>query len=122
MRIYGPLLRVPFHAIYDPWSGELDAYRFDSDHGQYEPLVKDERGYVRCEPLDLWLGVVPEYLAQYRARAPWLRWIDNGGQRLALPSERAARESERAARESERANAAEAELAALRAKIERKDA
>ncbi len=132
MRIYGALLRVPFYAIFDPFSGVLDAFRFDADHNRYTPIAKDARGYVRCEPLDLWMGVVPAYLAHYRVEAPWLRWIDGAGEPLPLSSERAAREAERAAREAERAareaeraareaeraDAAESELARLRAELE----
>jgi Uma2 family endonuclease len=91
MRIYGPLLRVPFYAIFDPFTGQLDAYRYDADHARYEPIAKDERGYVRCEPMDVWLGVIDEYCAIYRSQGPWLRWIDNNGERLALPSEDATR-------------------------------
>jgi Uma2 family endonuclease len=133
MRIYGTLLRVPFYAIFDPFSGQLDGFRYDADHGRYEPIAKDERGYVRCEPLNLWLGVVPQYLEAYRVEAPWLRWIDPKGDPLPEPSERAAKETERAAKEAgraakeaeraakeaERANAAESEVVRLRAEIER---
>lgn len=119
MRIYGTLLRVPFYAIFDPFSGQLDAFHYDADHRRYEPIAKDERGYVRCEPLNLWLGVVEEYLEGYRLRAPWLRWIDKDGRPLPDPTERAAKETERAAKEAERAAAAESEVARLRAEFER---
>jgi len=126
MRIYGNLLRVPFYAIFDPFSARLDGFRLNATNGEYEPIPKDERGYVRCEALQLWLGVVPGYLESYRVEAPWLRWIDNDGrvlrdptERAAEEAERAAREAERAAREAERANAAEAENARLRAELER---
>ena len=102
MRIYGSLLRVPFYAIYDPFSAQLDAYRYNSDHGRYELVDKDHRGYVRCEALGLWLGVVPEYLAHYRAEAPWLRWIDNEGSKLPLSSERVAEERQRVAEAQQR--------------------
>ena len=91
MRIYGPLLRVPFYAIFEPFSGQLEAYRYDADHARYEPIARDERGYVRCEPMDLWLGVLHEDSALYRNHGPWLRWFDNNGERLPLPSEDAER-------------------------------
>ena len=112
LRIYGPLLRVPFYAIYDPFSAQLDGYRFDGGHGRYVALEKDARGFVHCEPLDLWLGTVPGVLEISQIDAPWLRWIDGAGRVLPHPSERARAEAERA-------SAAEAEVAKLRAEIER---
>jgi hypothetical protein len=119
MRIYGRLLRVPSYVIYDPYSARLDAYRFDLDHDHYEPVEPDARGYVRCEPLGLYLGVAPGYLHQYREEAPWLRWFGDGGKMLHLASELLDAEAERAAREAERASAAELENARLREELER---
>ena len=126
MRIYGRLLRVPSYVIYDPYTARLDAYRFDLDHDRYEPVAPDSRGRVRCEPLGLYLGVVPGFHRNYRADAPWLRWIGEDGAVLPHPTEvadtvaeRAAREGERAAREGERADAAEQENARLREELER---
>jgi Uma2 family endonuclease len=119
MRIYGRLLRVPSYVIYDPYSARLDAYRFDLDHDRYEPVVPDARGYVRCEPLGLYLGVVPGFHRNYREDAPWLRWFDDEGRMFLHPSEVADLTRESAAREADRANAAELEVARLRDELER---
>src|SRR5262249_38075186 len=99
---------------------------YDLEHDRYEPVAPDARGYVRCEPLGLYLGVFPGYLHAYREEAPWLRWVDDAGTMLPhwsevrdREAERAAREAERAAREAGRASAGEAENARLREELER---
>jgi Uma2 family endonuclease len=91
-------LRVPCYVIYDPFSAQLDVYRLDGSGRRYEAVSKDERGFARCEPLDLFLGVVHGTYA--RVTAPWLRWIGRDGAPLPDAGERA-----------------EAELAALRAQL-----
>lgn len=123
---YAQLLRVPVYVIYDPFSAKLDAFRLDVAHRRYDPIEPDARGFIWCEPLELWLGVVP---GVYRdIDAPWLRWIDPTGhvlpeahERLGVEAERAAREAERAAKEAERADRAESELAQLREELRRRD-
>ena len=124
MRIYGSLLKVPFYALYDPFSAELDAYHLDSDSKTYERLDKDPRGYVRCEPLKLWLGVVPGVVPRFHFETPWLRWIDDDGRVLPDPSERAEHEAKRAEHEAKRAEheAERAEHEAERAEHEAKRA
>ena len=97
-------LRVPSYVIYDPFSARLDAYRLDASGRRYEAVPKDERGFVRCEPLALFLGVIPG--AYGRVEAPWLRFIDEEGHVLLDASERADR--------------AEAELAALRKAVDQR--
>jgi Uma2 family endonuclease len=112
-------LRVPCYVIFDPFSTQLDVYRLDASGRRYEATPKDGRGYARCEPLELFVGVVPGMYG--RLEAPWLRWIDREGhplvERAEREADRAERAEQRAEREAERANQAEAELAALRAQL-----
>ncbi len=128
--IYARVLRVPFYAIHDPFSGRFDAFRLDALHRDYVPLEPllgsgvlepDERGRVLCEPLGVVRG------ARYGIEAPWLRWMYPDGTLVSEPAERAEREAERAEREAERAereaeraDRAEAELARLRAELAKK--
>lgn len=119
--IYARLLRTAFYAIYDPFSGALEAFELDGPHRRYVPIAPGDDGRVRCEPLGLTLGVVPG--TQSGMEAPWLRWFDAAGLVLPLPEERAAAleshasalESHAAALES-RATAAESHAAALQSR------
>lgn len=111
MDIYARLLRTAFYAIYDPFSGALEAFELDGAHRRYVPIPAGADGRVRCEPLGLSLGVVPGDL--FRSEAPWLRWIDADGKPLPIGEERAAVAEQRAA-------LAEAEVARLREEIGRK--
>lgn len=121
--LYARVLRVPFYAIFDPFSGRLDAFRLVER--EYRPIEPDARGFLRCEPLGLWLGVREG--TRQGIHAPWLRWIDDAGQVLPEPAEsaaverhRAEVEAERARKEAERADRAEAELARLREELARR--
>jgi len=114
--VYARMLHVPIYVIYDPFSARLDVYRLSGT--QYEPIAPDAQGRVFCEPLRLYLGIVP---GTYRdIEAPWLRWIDRDGIPLPLPTERLAHITERAAREAERADRAEMEVARLREELRRR--
>jgi Uma2 family endonuclease len=111
MDIYARLLRTAFYALYDPFSGALEAFELDGAHRRYVPIAAGTDGRVRCEPLGLSLGVVPGTL--FRCEAPWLRWFDDAGNVLPASEERVAVAERRAA-------AAEAELARLREELGRK--
>lgn len=118
MHVYARMLHVPIYVIYDPFSERLDAYRLDPAHRRYELIQRDERGLVRCEPLDLWLGVVPG--VYHDIEAPWLRWVDNKGVPVPLEGERADAEAVRADAEAARARALEEEVARLRDEVKRR--
>jgi hypothetical protein len=86
--------------------------------GAYAPIERDPAGFLESQELGLRLRVEGEHLRFYR--------LDTGEQ-LLTPAERAAAEAERAAAEAERADreaearqAAEAELARLRAELSRR--
>lgn len=105
MNVYARVLRVPIYAIYDPFSARLDVYALDVAKRQYVQLPPNERGWVWCAPVDMYLGVVE---GTWRGiYAPWLRWIDRDGRPL---------EHER-----ERADRAEAEVSRLRVELAGRD-
>ncbi len=116
--IYERLLRVPVYVIYDPFSARLDAFRLDLARRRYEPIEPDAHGRVYCEPLGLYLGVVPG--RWHDIDAPWLRWIDRDGAVLPASDERAEAEARRADEQAARADRAEAELARLREELRRR--
>lgn len=111
MRLYAKVLRVPAYFLYDPLTQVFEGYRLDPQRLEYERIEPDSRGYVRCEPLGLWLGVVPGTFLSLEM--PWLRWIDDDGVVFeaadevgarkveALDRELAARDRELAARDQE---------------------
>jgi Uma2 family endonuclease len=129
-RLYAQVLRVPCYVIYDPFSAQLDVYRLRGR--EYERVEPDARGLVPCEPLGLFVGVVPGVRGDIDA--PWLRWFDGEGNMIpeqreltaretehaAREAQRADREAQRADREAERARAAEAETARLREELARR--
>jgi Uma2 family endonuclease len=118
MDIYARLPRTAFYAIYDPFSGALEAFELDGAHRRYVPIAAGSDGRVRCEPLGLSLGVVPGTL--FRAEAPWLRWFDADGCVLPVAEERVAVAEQRVAVAEQRAGAAEAEIARLRLELGRR--
>ena len=111
-RIYEKNFRSRNYFIYDPFTGRLDGWELDKNK-RYEKLAPNERGWLWCAELDLWIGTWKgEYL---RTQTTWLRFYDRDGQ-VVLTSEEAS--FRRAEDEKRRADKAEAELARLRAKFE----
>jgi Uma2 family endonuclease len=125
MEIYARVLHVACYVIFDPFTAQLDVFRLDASKRAYVRVEPDARGHYACEPLQLSLGVVQGVIDG--VDAPWLRLIDDHGEVLPEPAERATRESERATREAERATReaqraaqAEAEVARLRDELARR--
>ncbi len=79
--------------------------------GKYMSIEGDASGRLVCEQLQMQLVAQDDQLQFYL--------LDNG-ERLLTPSERAESEAQRARQESERADAAEVELARLRAELARR--
>jgi Uma2 family endonuclease len=108
MRVYGRLLKVGEYFLFDPWSGVLEGYELDGVRGTYQRKKPDEHGRLRCDQMGLLLGKARGKL--FNVEIDWLRWMTPDGTPLPLAREVAGAEAERADR-------AEAELAALRAKL-----
>ncbi|MDC0685885.1 Uma2 family endonuclease [Sorangium atrum] len=114
MRIYAKLLHVPEYYLFDPFSGELEAYALDRATRSYLPMPPEANGEVVSACLGLRLGVRH---GTYRGLAvDWLRWIDTHGRVLPTGEEqaRAAEEQARAAEEQARAAGDETKRLAAR--------
>jgi Uma2 family endonuclease len=111
-RIYQNQLKVSEYYWFDPFHPD-DWAGFELRHGVYEPMQPNEQGWLISQRLGLaltrWQGVYED------AEATWLRWTMLKGEMLPTPQEALEIERRRAELESQRANAAEAEIARLRA-------
>lgn len=108
-RKYESEVRVPYCLIYYPDREDFQAFRLEGD--QYERLPPNARG--RFE--------VPELELEAAVQDSWVRFWHRG-ELLPLPAEmerRVEQERQRADRERQRAEQAEAEVARLRALLER---
>lgn len=113
--VYAQALRVPYYFIFDPESGQLDGFDLPPASPGYVALRPDALGRLRCDCLDLRLGVsdVP-----HRGQpGPWLRWFTPAGDLVPTYDELAAREAARADEATARAaqETARADEAATRA-------
>ncbi len=113
--LYEQTFRTPEYFLYDPAKKRLGGWRIRE--GLYQPVVPDERGWLWSEQLQLWVGLWEG--THLEIQATWPRFCDPQGKLVMLEkeSERQQKESERQQKESERrrADAAEAEVARLRA-------
>lgn len=122
--IYERTFRTPEYYMYDPAERQLDGWRLVND--RYQPIQPNERGWLWCEQLGLWLGLTDSsYLAK---EALYLRFYNEAGElvpTLGEATKQRAEEAELTARaaqqradaERQRAEAAEAELAKLKAQF-----
>ncbi len=126
--LYERTFHTAEYYVYDPFDPEsLEGWRLDASQ-QYQPLVKNDRGWLWCESLGLWLG---NWLGSIR-REPgvgtchWLRFYDRQENLVLIREEIAEQESQRAEQESQRAEQesqrAERLAARLRALGENPDA
>lgn len=118
--IYETTFKTADYFLYDPKTKDLSGFHLVN--GIYEPLTPNEHGWLWSEEMQLWLGV---WQGKYRGNeAVWLRFYDKDGnllptigEKAAQEQQRAEQEKQRAEHETQRADAAEAELARLRALI-----
>jgi Uma2 family endonuclease len=132
--LYASVFRTPEYFLYDPETEELEGFRLYE--GAYQRLKPDARGWLWSRELDLWLGRWQGERAGFDTT--WLRLYDRDGRLVPTPEEaerlraeaerqraeaerqRAEAERQRAEEERQRADAAEAEVARLRALLEQK--
>jgi Uma2 family endonuclease len=106
--LYEQTFRTPEYYCYDPETHQLEGWRLVK--GAYQNLAPDERGWIWSDVLQMWLG---NWEGEYQGQqAIWLRCY-NKAKRLVLLREEA--EAKKAAAAKRRADAAEAELARLKA-------
>ena len=115
MRIYSRVWRTPEYFLYDPISHEFEGYRLDAATLDYRRIAPDERGDLRSEALKLGLGVRDGICEDVEGR--WLRWLDDSGEPLITPQERARTEHLRAEAERARADTERARADALEARV-----
>ncbi len=134
--LYERTFHTQNYFCYDPFENRLVGWRLTE--AGYEPLAPNERGRLWCSVLGVWVGTWEGEIK--RQKGVWLRFFDEKGEVVATAEEeaeqaaevqrlrgdelerlaederaRAEKERERADKERQRAEAAEAELARLRA-------
>ena len=116
--LYERTFRTPDYFIFDPFDPtSLQGWHLEGR--QYQPLPLNERGWLWCETLGLWLGTWEGTMQREPANATcaWLRFYDTQGNLVLLPAEaegqRADQEQQRADQERQRADQAEQEKTVL---------
>ena len=95
--LYEKVWRTSDYFIYDPFdSNSLQGWHLGSGR-KYKEITPNDRGWLWCDSLQLWLGSWDGELM--KENAPWLRFYDGEGNVIPLPEEVAVQERERADRE-----------------------
>jgi Uma2 family endonuclease len=101
-RLYERTFRTQEYVCYDPDTHQLKAWRL-GDKGRYQAITANERGWLWCETLKLWLGLWTGTYMDLPDTFP--RFYDAQGELVPTHAEA----------EKERADQLEAELARLKA-------
>jgi Uma2 family endonuclease len=110
--VYEKTFRTPEYYCYDPATERLEGWRLTNR--RYQPIPAGEDGRLWSEELGLWVG---RWRGAYQQRdAVWLRFFHPSGEPVLTGFEF---EHQRAETERRRAEAAEQELARLRAQLPR---
>ncbi|MCY7275585.1 MAG: Uma2 family endonuclease [Phormidesmis sp. CAN_BIN44] len=96
--LYEQVFRTSDYFIFDPF----DATAFQGWHlenRRYQPLQMNERGWLWCETLNLWLGTWEGSIQREPSTGvcAWLRFYDSSGSLVRLPEEVAQQRAERLA-------------------------
>ena len=112
-QLYDRVFKTQDYFVYNPF--EPNSLQGWHHHNSYQPITPDERGWLWCEALGLWLG--PWTGTIDRETLTWLRFYDASGALILLPEEAAQQHAEA---EKLRADAAQqhAEAEKLRADAE----
>lgn len=103
--LYEQVFRTPDYFIFDPFeTTSLRGWRLDLARG-YQPLVPDDRGWLWCETLGLWLGTWDGIMDRepVTGTCQWLRFYDRTGNLVLLPEEAAQQQAEQASQQAEQA-------------------
>ncbi len=130
--LYERTFRTPEYFLYDPATEALEGWRL-GHKGRYEAIVADERGWLWCEQLELWLGtwtgrhmrvegVFPRFYDPrgrlvFNVAEGAIQQADAEKQRAEAQEQRAEAQDRRAETEKQRADEAEARLADLKAQV-----
>lgn len=106
--LYEQTFHTSDYFVYDPFdANSLQGWHLDANQ-QYEVLTPNDRGWLWCQKLGLWLGTWEGTID--RETAIWLRFYDVAGNLVFLPEEAAVAQAQAAA---ERAARLEARLREL---------
>jgi Uma2 family endonuclease len=114
--------------IYDPFDPtSLQGWHLNA-HRQYEPIAPNDRGWLWCDTLGLWLGIWEGSIRREppTGTCPWLRFFDRDGNLILLQDEVAVlaqqqAEQERLHAEEERLRAEQERLRAEQAEQARRE-
>ncbi len=116
--IYERTFHTREYFLHDPETNRTEGWRLDADQ-RYQPIDPDARGWFWCETLNLWLGLWEGTFEEVTEPALWPRFFTPDGQLVRLSAEaqgqRAEAERQRTDTERQAHEAAEAEIARLRA-------
>ncbi|NEQ71720.1 MAG: Uma2 family endonuclease [Okeania sp. SIO2C9] len=91
--IYEQIFRTPYYFIFHPFDpNSLQGWRLENS--KYQELQRNDKGWLWCEELELWLGTWEGTILQ--ESAVWLRFYDEQGNLVLLPGEVADQERQRA--------------------------
>jgi Uma2 family endonuclease len=109
-QLYDRVFKTQDYFVYNPFDATslLGWHRHDT----YQEIAPDDRGWLWCETLGLWLGTWSGTID--REQASWLRFYDPTGSLVLLPEEAAQQQAESEAQRAE-SEAQRAELERLRA-------
>ena len=122
--LYERTFHTASYYIYDPFdSKSLQGWQIDAFQ-RYQPLLANDRGWLWCETLGLWLG---NWEGSIRREPPtgtcqWLRFYDRQDNLVLLPEELAQQEQQRAEIERQRAEVAEHLATSAQSRAERLEA
>ncbi|CCQ50986.1 Protein of unknown function DUF820 [Crocosphaera watsonii WH 8502] len=113
--LYERTFKTADYFVYNPFdANSLRGWHLESS-GNYEDIVANEKGWLWCQKLNLWVGVWQGEIN--RDFAPWLRFYDTEENLVLLPKEaerkRADNEQQRADNERKRAERLAAKLREL---------
>ncbi|MBE9115294.1 Uma2 family endonuclease [Lusitaniella coriacea LEGE 07157] len=102
--IYEQVFRTSDYFVYDPFNPDsLQGWHLDIDQG-YQDLQPNEKGWLWCQKLELWLG---NWQGEAQGKfANWLRFYDRAGNLVLLPeeaAEQAQQQAEQAQQQAEQA-------------------
>ena len=105
-QLYERTFHTAEYYVYSPFDPDsLQGWRLDGLQ-HYQPIAPDDRGWLWCETLGLWLGTWEGRIRREPAtgNCTWLRFFDRAGMLIPLPPEVAEHEQQRANQEQQRAN------------------
>ncbi len=123
-KLYERTFRTADYYIYDPFDPHsLEGWHLDAKQ-RYQPLAKNERGWLWCETLGLWLGNWEGIIRREPATGTcqWLRFYDEQENLVLLQEEVADKERQRADQAQQRADQERQRAETAQSKAERLEA